>query len=71
MKSDFGERLSKVMKEKNITQKELAKKIGLTREAVANYTSNEQSIPTTGKLMKICETLDCSSDYLLFGKGEV
>ena len=71
MKSDFGERLSKVMKEKKITQKELAKKIGLTREAVANYTSNEQSIPTTGKLMKICKALDCSSDYLLFGKGEV
>ena len=47
MKSDFGERLSKVMKEKNVTQKELAKKIGLTREAVANYTSNEQAIPTT------------------------
>lgn len=60
----FPVRLSKFMKEKNITQTELAKNINVTRQAISLY-ANGQSTPDINILCKIAKYFKVSSDYLL------
>lgn len=60
----FGEKLSKIRKEKNITQEQLAEKLGVSRQAISKWESNT-AFPETEKLIKMSELFDCSLDYLL------
>ena len=60
----FGARLQKARKDKNISQEELAKQLGIARSSVANY-ETDRNFPTTDILDKISKSLDCSTDYLL------
>lgn len=61
---NFGTRLKILRKEKNISQEELAKLIGVSRSSVGNYETN-QNMPTAEILDNIANILDCSLDYLL------
>jgi len=49
--------LRAILKEKNISQKELAEKIGLTESAVSRFI-NENRIPTGENMLKIANVLD-------------
>ena len=53
----------------NLTQEELAKKLGLNnKSSIANYESS-YSIPSDDIKLKMCEVFNCSMDYLMGIKG--
>ncbi len=64
MSKQFGERLSAILHEKNITQKELAARINTTEATLSRYISGERE-PKACVLAEIATALDLSSDYLL------
>ena len=65
----FGQRLKKVLAERNMMQKELAEKIGVNEMAISRYIHGGRiiSVPI---LVEICRALNVSADYLL-GLSEV
>ena len=60
----FRERLNEVLKENGISQVALAQKIAMSQGVVNNYCTGKRE-PTLDVLMRICEVLEISSDYLL------
>lgn len=69
--SDFGERLKRLRKGKDITQGQLAEVIGVVPSAVGKYERLEQSYPSVDALIKIADYFDVSIDYLLRGVNTV
>lgn len=63
----FGERLKRLRKERDITQEQLAKVIGVVPSAVGKYERIPQSYPSVGALIKIADYFNVSTDYLLRG----
>ena len=60
-----GIRIREMRLEKNLTQKDLANKLGLKNEtAIANYESG-YSVPKDEIKSKMCEIFNCSMDYLM------
>lgn len=59
----FHKRLRQVMKEKGLTQKELAQLSELNLSTVKNYTA-ENTVPNPDNLMKLAAALDVSPDWL-------
>lgn len=64
MKMSFGDTLLKIRKKKNISQEQLAQKVGVTRQTVSNWELNT-TIPNIDDLKKISEALNISYDKLL------
>ncbi len=60
----FGDKLAKLRREQNYTQEQFADLLGVSRQSVSKWES-DLAYPETDKLIKICETFNCSSDYLL------
>ena len=60
----LGEKLSKLRKENNFTQEQLAEILGVSRQAISKWESNI-SYPETEKLVRLGELYGCSMDYLL------
>lgn len=60
----LGEKLSKLRKENNYTQEQLADVLGVSRQAISKWESNI-TYPETDKLIRMSELFDCSLDYLL------
>lgn len=60
----FGDKLSKLRKENNYTQEQLADILKVSRQAVSKWESNV-AYPETDKLIRMSELFDCSLDYLL------
>ena len=50
--------------EKGLTQKELSARLGFTERVVGHYESGH-SQPSIDVIIKLCEILECSADYLL------
>ncbi|SKC86973.1 helix-turn-helix domain-containing protein [Maledivibacter halophilus] len=65
----FKNRLKNLRKEKDLTQKDLANKLGIVRTAVANYETG-RTIPDSQTLLIIADILDTTTDYLL-GRTDV
>lgn len=61
---DFGTRLKILRKEKDLSQENFAKQLGVSRSAVGNYETN-QNMPTAEILNKMSEIFQCSIDYIL------
>ncbi len=61
---NFGDKLSALRRENNITQEQLAEYMGVSRQAISKWESCT-AYPETDKLIKMCELFDCSLDYLL------
>ena len=59
-----GEKLSKLRKEHNMTQEQLADLMQVSRQAVSKWES-DLAFPETDKLVRLGELFDCSIDYLL------
>ena len=60
----FGEKLSKLRKEYNYSQEQLAGILGISRQSISKWESNI-AYPETDKLIKMGQLFECSMDYLL------
>ncbi len=60
----LGDKLSKLRKENNYTQEQLADILKVSRQAISKWESNT-TYPETDKLIRMSELFDCSLDYLL------
>jgi len=60
----LGEKLSKLRKENNYTQEQLAELLGVSRQSVSKWES-DLAYPETEKLIVLGRLFDCSMDYLL------
>lgn len=61
---DFGENFKRLRKSRNITQKELGTKIGLSKAVVSKY-ENGMGYPTYDVLIRIAQYFGVTTDYLL------
>ena len=60
----LGDKLTKLRKENNYTQEQLADILGVSRQALSKW-ENNAAYPETDKLIRMSELFDCSLDYLL------
>lgn len=63
---NLSDRIYELRKKKGISQEELADKIGVSRQAISKWES-EQSTPDMDKIIFMSEFFDVSTDYLLKG----
>lgn len=66
----LGEKLSKLRKENNYTQEQLADVLGVSRQAISKWESNI-TYPETDKLVRISKLFHCTTDYLLLDEDEL
>ena len=64
----FGERLKEIRTEKHLKQTDIAKMLNVSGNTVHNWETDKQE-PSMATLLKLCEILDVSLDYL-FGKSD-
>lgn len=62
----LGKRIAKRRKVLNLTQEDVAEATGLSNNFISNI-ENSYSIPSIDSLLKICEAIDTTPDYLLLG----
>lgn len=60
----LGDKISKLRKDNNYTQEQLAGILGVSRQSVSKWESN-LAYPETDKLIRMSEMFQCSLDYLL------
>ncbi len=60
----YGERIAILRKKRNLTQEELAKRIGITRAALSHYEKDRRE-PDYETLQKFADFFDVKIDYLL------
>ncbi|MCD8018416.1 MAG: helix-turn-helix domain-containing protein [Clostridiales bacterium] len=63
----FGDRLKGVLEERGMTRAECAEECETSEANIKNWTSGKK-FPNSGNLAILCETLNVSADYLLFGR---
>ncbi len=63
---NIADRIQQLRKTKGISQEELADQIGVSRQAVSKWES-EQSIPDVDKIMKLSDYFEVTTDYLIKG----
>ena len=62
-----GGRLARLRRAQNITQEELAERLGISRQAVSKWES-DLTYPETDKLLALSRLYGCTVDYLLTGE---
>ena len=62
-----GERITNLRKQKSISQLQLAKALGVTRQAVSKW-ENDQSAPDTLNLIRLADLLETDSEYIATGR---
>lgn len=60
----FNEKLRQLRIEHNLSQTDVANKLGLTRNAIGNYETGIRE-PSLEILKKMCDLFDVSADYLI------
>ena len=65
----IGQRISKLRKEKSLSQEYIAEQIGVTRQAVSKW-ENDTSAPDTYNLIALAELFNVSVEYIATGKTE-
>lgn len=60
----FQEKLSKVRKEKNLSQEALAEKLGMSRQAISKWESGN-SYPDMSTIIRLTKVLDCKLEDLI------
>ncbi|MFQ7036090.1 MAG: helix-turn-helix domain-containing protein [Candidatus Borkfalkia sp.] len=68
MKNKFGERLSILLTEKNISYREFAQRLDISPSIVSQWTRGLKQ-PTADNILLVAEFFDVSTDYIL-GKTE-
>ena len=66
---DLGNKLIELRKSKNLSQEEVADKLGVTRQTVSKWETN-QSTPDFDKIVPLCELYGISPNELVIGKKE-
>lgn len=61
---DFGYRIKSLRKRDNMTQAQLAQKLGVTKSVISAY-ENDLRLPSYDILINISKTFHVTSDYLL------
>ena len=61
---DFGKKLKELRLQANLTQKQLAERVGVTKSVISFYELQERS-PSPDVLVKLSEIFHVSTDYLL------
>lgn len=64
---NLGKRISKLRKEKSITQAELSDLLYVTDKTISSWESNRTE-PGLETLIKLSDILDCSVGYLIYGE---
>ena len=64
---ELHERIASVRKAAGLTQEQLGEKLGVTRQAVSKWESN-QATPDTATIARLCVELNVSADFILLGK---
>ena len=64
----IGTFIAKKRKEKNLTQQELAEKIGVTNRTILNW-ENGKNMPDYSLLIPLCENLEITIDELINGEA--
>lgn len=62
------EKLKQLRFDKNVTQEQVAKEIGVTKSCYANYEQGSRE-PSFQILIRLCKYFDVSTDYLLGLEG--
>jgi len=65
---NIGDKMTALRKQKNMSQTDLGKAVGVSREIIGRYERNEVS-PSVEVAKKIADALDVSLDYLA-GEGK-
>jgi len=63
--TDFGSKLKEVREMRNMTQKELSEAIDVTENFIARIEINNGGHPSITTIVKLCNALQISMDYLL------
>lgn len=63
---NIADRIQHLRKNKGLSQEELADKVGVSRQAVSKWES-EQSIPDIEKIIIMSELFEVTTDYILKG----
>ena len=66
----ISERILKVLKDRNMTQAEFAKQVGIATSTISEWKKRKTN-PTADKIMDICNVLQITPEQLLTGKGIV
>ncbi|MCH5303808.1 MAG: helix-turn-helix transcriptional regulator [Ruminococcus sp.] len=66
---NIEQRLFDLRKSKNLSQEELAEKLGVTRQTISKWETG-QSTPDFDKIIPLCEIYGISADELLIGKTQ-
>lgn len=61
---NLAEKILKLRKQYNLSQEQLAEKLGISRQSISKWESG-QSIPELDKIVQISEIFGVSTDYLL------
>ena len=62
----FSRKMKQLRVQHGITQKNLARKLGVSKTAISNY-ENENSLPSIQKLIAAANVFGVSVEYLLCG----
>jgi len=65
----IGRRLKEAREKKNLTQGEVAEKLGLNTSTISKYESEDRGL-SLGLITKLAKVYGVSSDYFLLGKKE-
>ena len=63
----IGERIAELRKQQNISQVQIAKALGVSRQAVSKW-ENDQTEPDTIKLIQLADLLNTDTEYLATGR---
>ena len=66
MAEKFNERIAELLKEKEMTQRDLATKVGVTDAAMSHYIKGDR-VPRAAVMVQIANVLGTSPDYLMYG----
>ena len=64
--TEIGKRIAKIRKAHHITQDELAEMLSVTPKHISHVERGKSNLALP-QLAELCERLDCSMDYIVFG----
>ena len=63
---NFGEQIKKLRNKENLTQQQIAEKIGVSRQAISNW-ENDKNLPDIEMIIFISQTFNITLDELILG----
>ena len=61
----MGQKIRKVLEDRNMTQTELARRCGFSNRTISRHININKPVYTYDILKRMCEELDVSADWLL------